>query len=114
MQVMLIKNISADLVNGSVGVVHDFMTIKDFHDWASKQDLGGGLTNATRRQREGANTDHVLYPVVRFTVRGGGERTREEVFMQLVKSTFTLKSENRELLAARTQAQTLLVSLASS
>jgi len=62
-QVMLIKNISAQLANGTVGVVTGFMTRKDFERKSEKEDP---------LERDGLETGvGAQWPLVRFDVKPG-------------------------------------------
>lgn len=109
-QVMLIKNIDEQLVNGTIGKVKQFMTQ---HEWESgglgetTEDGPIDLALAVKKIKKFANADMtksaVAFPIVEFLCTDGSRRT-----LQCVTDEWKVELPNGEVQAKRSQLPLIL------
>lgn len=87
-QVMLVKNVSETLVNGSVGKVLGF---------SAPADGGGGKNNNNKKSHQGGGSDAELLPLVEFSTFRGKET------MLVARDEFRAEDSEGKLLARRVQ-----------
>lgn len=99
-QVMLIKNLDENLVNGSMGKVMRFADPAAFDpEVGMSTDLGQNAAQAKTAQRKPGGK---LYPVVRFVVRGG------HTDLLVMPENWKVEDTGGQILASRTQVSTSL------
>jgi len=110
-QVMLVKNLDDDLVNGSIGRVRGFYTQEDWPSIAREFDHevgdGGGmiivgeeLTKEEKKQKkmQDGGARGVEFPAVTFSLPGGGAMTR-----LITSEEFKVEEQDGNVKASRTQ-----------
>jgi ATP-dependent DNA helicase PIF1 len=110
-QVMLIKNLSEDLVNGTLGTVVDFRTEKDFDVFSGETSLDVDSKFAKRmkvfaNELESASKnkdDQLRYPVVRFHISPGVSR---DILVQ--PNEWKVELPSGEVQASRSQIPLIL------
>ena len=113
-QVMLIKNLDDDLVNGSIGRVRGFYTSEDWpmiaKDFDNEVGSGGGmvvlgeeLTRDEKKQKrmQDGGQRGPEFPAVTFSLPGGGAMTR-----LITAEEFKVEEQNGNVKASRTQVTT--------
>lgn len=114
-QVMLIKNLDDDLVNGSIGRVRGFFTSEDWpmiaKDFDSEVGGGGGMvvigeepTREEKKQKRMQNGGGhgTEFPAVSFSLPGGGTMTR-----LITAEEFKVEEPNGNVKASRTQVSSV-------
>lgn len=113
-QVMLVKNLDDDLVNGSIGRVRGFFTSEDWpmiaKDFDNEVGTGGGMVvlgeelstqeKKQKRMQDGGNRGPE-FPAVTFSLPGGGAMTR-----LITTEEFKVEEPNGNVKASRTQVST--------
>lgn len=97
-QVMLVKNVSETLVNGSVGKVLGF---------SEPADGGAGKNNNNKNSHQGGGSDVELLPLVEFSTFRGKET------MLVARDEFRAEDSEGKLLARRIQVCLILPSYAA-
>lgn len=108
------QNIDETLVNGSIGRVLSFQTASEYQDYrrgllvAKSSDTADSkaITTATTAPETGkkvakAEKDWLKWPIVSFSIPGGGKRE-----VQVVQETFKVESPSGEVQASRMQVRT--------
>jgi ATP-dependent DNA helicase PIF1 len=112
-QVMLIKNIDETLVNGSMGRVIGFEDPTTYATGAgSSLELSSNLSTggvAKKTSKEVAKIPGNLYPLVEFLQPGGSRRK-----VLVTPESWKVELPNGEVQVSRTQASSLIVSVADT
>jgi ATP-dependent DNA helicase PIF1 len=112
-QVMLIKNIDQTLVNGSIGKIKTFMTVREWSLNSDTVDLGGygssdDLAEAKKKIRKFSSTNDDSnphkFPVVEFLMDG----TNQHRTLHVVPEEWKVELPNGEVQAMRSQIPLIL------